>query len=111
MHVPPTTIGDRPCLHKRARYTLDLLPDAISVASENAVSTLTTPFDSPYLLPSDDPNTPHVINKYVPLQGRVQRGYCCRKYGKKYATKGQGSIDPHYLIRTRNFIIVMGFQD
>ena len=39
----PIIIGDRPHLDKRARYTPDLLPAAISVASEKSVSTLTTP--------------------------------------------------------------------
>ena len=37
-------------------------------------------------------------------------GYCCRKHDQKDATKRQGYIDPHSLIRTRDFIIVMGFK-
>ena len=109
MPLPPITIDDRPCPHKRARYTLDLLPAAISVASENSVSNLTTPSDSPDLLPSDDPNTLHVMNKDAPFQGRVHRGCCCRKHGQKDAKKRQGSIVPHALIRTINFIIFMVF--
>ena len=72
LHLPIITIYDIPRMHKRARYTPYLLPDAISVASENYFSTLTTPSDSPYLLPSDDPNTLHVMKKYLPLLGRVE---------------------------------------
>ena len=34
-HLPPVTIDDRPPRHKRAQYAPYLLPDAISVASEN----------------------------------------------------------------------------
>ena len=61
--------------HKRSRYTPDQLPAAISVASENSVSTLTTPSDSPDILPSDNPNTLYVINKDAPFEVRVNRGY------------------------------------
>ena len=75
MNVPPVTIDDRPFPHKRARYFPDLLPDTILVASGNSVSTFTTPYDSPDLLPSDDPNTLHVMNKYEPFIGRVHIGY------------------------------------
>ena len=35
LNLPPIAIGGRPRLHKRSRYTPDLLPDAIYVASEN----------------------------------------------------------------------------
>ena len=45
MYLPPITIDDRPPLHKRALYTPYLLPDAISVASENYVITFTIPSD------------------------------------------------------------------
>ena len=31
-HIPPITTDDRPCLHKIARYTPDMLPYSISVA-------------------------------------------------------------------------------
>ena len=68
LHLPPITINDIPRSHKRARYTPDLLPSAMCIASENYVSTLTTPYDSTDLLPSDDPNTLHVTRKYVPLK-------------------------------------------
>ena len=110
-HLPPITIDDRTHPHKRARYTPDLLPAAISVSSENSVSTLTTPSDSPDLLPFDDPNTLHVMKKVDSFQGRVQRGYFCKKNSKKFTTKRQGSIAPHSLIRTRNIIIVIDLQD
>ena len=76
----------------------------------NYFSTLTTPSDSPDLLPSDDPNTLHVMKKDVTFLGRVKRGYFCRKHDKKYSTKRQGSVASHALIRTRNFIIVIGFS-
>ena len=49
------------------------------------------------------------MKKYVPFLDGVKRGHCCRKHDKKDATKRQGSIAPHALIITRNFIIVMGF--
>ena len=60
-NLPPITIDDRPHLHKIAHQTPDLLPASIYVDSENNVSTLTTPSDSPrlLLLPSDDTNHPH----------------------------------------------------
>ena len=87
MHIPTITIDDRPRPHKRAQYTPYLLPAAISVASENYVSTFTTPTDSPDLLLSDDPNTLHVMKKCSHLQGRADRGYCCIKHGKKICYK------------------------
>ena len=65
MNIPPITIDDRSPPHKRARYTPDILPDAISVASENSVSTLTTPSDSPDILPTDGPNT---LNFMLPFR-------------------------------------------
>ena len=72
---------DPPSL-KRFQYAPDLIPAAISVASENYVSTMATPSDSPDLLPTDDPNTLHVLNKDVPLKGRFYIGYCCSKHGR-----------------------------
>ena len=63
LNIPPITFDDRPHLHKRSRYNPDLLPYAISVASNNSFINLTTPPDLPYVLPSDDHNTPHVIKK------------------------------------------------
>ena len=67
MNLYPITIYDRPPPHKRDQYTPDLLPSAISVASENYVSNLTNPSDSPDILPNDDPSTIHVIEKDMPL--------------------------------------------
>ena len=109
LHLPTITIDDIAHPHKISQCTPDLLPDSISVASGNSVRTLTTPSDSPHLLPYDDPNTLHVMKKGVTFQGRVHIGYYGRKHGQKYATKRQSSIAPHPLIRTRNFINVMGF--
>ena len=74
MHLPPITIDDRPPPHNRARYAPNLLPATISVASEKSVSTLTTPSDFPDILPTDDPNTLHVMKKYDPFSGTVKRG-------------------------------------
>ena len=45
LNLPPITIDDRPCPHKGACYTPYLIPYSIYVASENYVSTLTTPSD------------------------------------------------------------------
>ena len=87
LYLPPVTFDDRLPPHKRSRYTPDLLPAEIYIASENSVSTLTTTSDFPYLLPSDYHNTLHVMNKYVPFQGRFNRGYCCRKHGKNMLQK------------------------
>ena len=87
MNTPPITIDDRPPSHKRAQYTPDLLPAAISVAYENSVSTLTTPSDFPDILHTDYPNTLHVMKKYMPLKGRVHSGYCFSKHGKKRCYK------------------------
>ena len=82
LHLPPITIGDIPPPHKINRCTPDLLPDAISIASENYVSTLTTPYDSPDLLPADASTHIHIMKKILPFQGRFNRGYCCRKHSK-----------------------------
>ena len=61
LNLPPITIDDRPRLHKISRYTPDLLPSAISVASENCDSNFTTPSNYPLLLilRSDCPNPPN----------------------------------------------------
>ena len=86
-----------------------MLPAAISVSSENDVSNLTTHSYSPDRLPTDDHNTLRVMNKDEPYSSRLKIGYCCRKHGRKYATKRQGSIAPHDLMNTRDFIIVVVF--
>ena len=85
LNLPPITIDDRPCLDKRARYTPDLLPAVIYVASEKYVSTLTTPSDSPQLLllNPDYPNPLHSMKKYEPYCGRIKRGYYSRKLDEK----------------------------
>ena len=82
MNLPPIAFDDRPCPLKMSFYTPDLLPAAIYVAFEKYVSSLTTPSDSPDLLPTDDHNTLCVLNKYVPLKSRVHRGYYFRKHGQ-----------------------------
>ena len=75
MHLPPITIDDRPLLHKRALYTPDLLLDDISVAYEIFISNFTTPYDLTDLLPTDNPNNHHVMNKDVPLKV-INRRWC-----------------------------------
>ena len=90
MHLPPITIDDRPPPPKRARYAPNLLPVTISVASENSVSTLTTPSDSPDILPTDGQKNFHVLKKDLPVNGRVHRGYFCRKHGKIRCYKRTG---------------------
>ena len=69
INIPPITIDDRSRPHKGARYTPDLLPVSMSVASENYVSTFTTPYylAQIFLLPSDGYNPPHVIIKDEPF--------------------------------------------
>ena len=59
--LPPIIIDDVPVPEKIAHYTPDLFPTAIYVASENYVSTLTNPSNSPQLLllTYDDPNPRH----------------------------------------------------
>ena len=83
LNLPPITFDDIPRLHKRARYTSDLLPASISVASKNYFSTFTTPSDYPDILPSDGPNPLRVMKMYVTVLGRVHIRYCCRKQDKK----------------------------
>ena len=61
---PPITIDDRHHPYKISRYTPDLIPAAIYVASEYYVSNLTNPSDQAqtFLLPYDDPNPLRVMN-------------------------------------------------
>ena len=110
LNLPLINIADRLRPDKRARYTPDLIPDAISVSSEKSVSTLTTPSDSPRLLilTSDNNHHHHSMKKYEPYHGKMKRGYCSSKCDEK-GWKKRGSIDPHALIKTRKFINVMGF--
>ena len=112
LNIYPITIDDRPLPHKRSRYTPDLLPAAISVASRNHVSTLIAHSYLPrlILLPSDDPNPPRAMKICEPYHGRLKIGYFYRKHDEKYATKRQSSIAPRALIKIRNFITVMIFQ-
>ena len=88
--------------HKRSRYTLDLLSDAISVVSgEN--STLTSPYDSLDLLPTDDPNILHVVKKSVPLLGRVKIVYWCRKHDQKRCYKNTNFSCSTYSNKSNKF--------
>ena len=108
-NIPPSNFDGRPNPHKIARYTPYLLPSAISVSPDNYFRSLTTPYDSPDLIPYDNPKSLPVMKKDVPILGRVIILFCCRKHDKKDSTKRQGSITPHAMRRTINVIIVMGF--
>ena len=68
LNLPPITIDDIPHMDKIACYTSDLLSAAIYIASENSVSTLTTPSDSLKLLvlTYDDTNHHHFMKKDYP---------------------------------------------
>ena len=109
MHIPPITIDEIPLPQKRAWYTPDLLPAAIYVASGNSVSNLSTPFDSPDILSTDDTNTLHLIKNICPWKVGWKYDNIVWNMVEKYVTKRQGSIDLHALIRVRDFTIVMGF--
>ena len=64
-NLPPINIDNSPHPDIRYRYTPDLIPYAISVASEKSVSTLTTPSNSPQLpvVTSNDTKPHHSTNK------------------------------------------------
>ena len=111
LNLPPITIDDIPLPDKISHYNPDLLPDAISVASEKYVSNLTTPYYSPQVivLTYDDPNPHYVMKNYNPFRGIVKRVYCNRKlYGEK-CYKKTGFIPPRVLKKTGNFITVVDF--
>ena len=94
MNLHPIPIDDSTLPDKRARYTPDLLPYAISIAYEDSVITLTAPYDPPQVLAltSGDPNPNNFMNKYNPVHGRVKRGYWSRRRdGKIY-------IKNHFLL-------------
>ena len=82
LNINPITIDDITSMNNRYRYTPDLIPAAISVASENFVGTLATPYDSPppLLIPYDDPILPHEMRKDQPYCVRVKIRYCSKKY-------------------------------
>ena len=66
-----------------------MIPDSISVASENSVFTLATLSDSPQLLVinSDDTNHSHSMNKYDIYCGRLKMGYWSKKRDDKMLQK------------------------
>ena len=66
LNLLPINIDDRTSQNKRAHYTPDMLPAAISVAPYNYVITLTAPsnFTKIHLLTYDDPNHHPPMNKY-----------------------------------------------
>ena len=75
LNITHTPIDDSPCPNKRAQYTSDPLPAAISVTLGYFVSTLTTPSDYPQLLEPnyDDPDTLHIILSENPCRGSMAR--------------------------------------
>ena len=92
-------------------YTPNLLRSPISVSSENSVSYLTTPSDPPqlFVLTYDGSNYFRFIEKYESYLVRLKIGYYSRKRDKKICKENPGSISPHDLIKTSNFITVMFF--
>ena len=100
--IYPTIIKE-PAIPQICSQLPSLLPQKTLLVIWSSLS------DSPDLLPSDYPNTLHVIKKGGPFQFMVQRWYYCSKHGQKDATKIQGSIAPHALKITRNFIIIINF--
>ena len=110
MHLPPITIDDRPPPHKRARYDPNLHPATISVASENSVSTLTTTSDLPDILPTDVQKAIHVLKKGMPVNGHVQRGYCCRKHGQIIYYKKKRFFAPHAQVKKKTLLMSGFFQ-
>ena len=103
--MPTITIDDRLWPDKISRYTPDLLPGEISVTYENSVSTLTTTSDypQPLFLTSDDPNPLHSITKESTYHGVLLQEMWWKRCYKK-----RGFIAPYTLIKTRNFITVLG---
>ena len=67
-YLTPIIIDDIPQPHNISWYNPDLIPYNISVASENSVSTFTTPNDSPLLLILTYyyPSPPHAMKKDEP---------------------------------------------
>ena len=92
--LSPMPIDDSPCPKKRARYTPDPLPVAISVASGNSVSTLATLSDSPQdiILTCDAPNTDYIIMIDKHDCGKIKIGYCVRRHDGIRCHKNSGSI-------------------
>ena len=82
LNFPPMPIDDSCRLKKRACYTPDQIPSAISAASGRSVSNLITPYDSPQviLLTSDAPDTEHIIMRDKLGRATEKRGYCSRRH-------------------------------
>ena len=93
LNLPPII----PCSHKRARYTPDLIPAAISIASEKYFSTLTTPSYSLDILSSNNTNILHVMKKYVIFPGRIKSGCCCWKHDKNICYRNTKVLLLHML--------------
>ena len=108
VNLPPIPIDYSPHPKKRARYTYDPLPDAISVTSRNSISILTTPYDPPQLLEPnyDEPDTKHTIMSDNPCRNRTERRYCSRFHDGKRCYKNRGSIAPYVQLK-RGFITVI----
>ena len=89
LNPPPITIVNRPRQNKRSSYAPDLVTDTILIASENYISNLTNPSDSPrlILLLSDDPNHLHAMEKNDHFHCRIKIWYCTRKHNKKRCYK------------------------
>ena len=82
LNLPPMPLDENSRPKKRARYTPDQLPAAISVASGKSVGTLTTPSDRPQdiFLISDAPSTDHTTMRDKPGCAKDKRGCCSRRH-------------------------------
>ena len=110
LNLPPITFDDRPRPHKWSQYTPDLLPDDISVASENYFNTFTTPYDLPYLLLYDGPNTLHGTNMDVSVRVNVHRVNCCMKQDQNICYKRTRLYCSTYSYRNTFFNHCHGFS-
>ena len=80
LNIPSIIIYYSPCPDASDYYTPDMIPDFISISSEDSGSSLTNPFDSPqvFVLTSDYPNPHCSMNENRPVRGRIKTGYCPR---------------------------------
>ena len=105
------TIDDRPRLNKRSRYTPDLLPDTISVASKILLllwlPLLIHPKYLSYLLMILTIFTPLIRTRLTVAGWKEDTDL--GKVMKKYSTKRRGFITPRALIKTRDSITVVFF--
>ena len=78
----PMPIDDSPFPNKKSHYTFDPFPAFIYVASQNPVSTLIAPCDSPQvlLLTSVAPEADHNMTRDKYDYNNTKRGYCASRH-------------------------------